>query len=299
MKRRLFIGSSTEGLKIAERIRDIISQETNEWLECTIWNDGTVFTGQRSFFDHLVKAAYRFDYGIFVATADDLALIRKFFGKVPRGNVVFEMGLFLGSLGMMRAFLLVEKVCKLPSDFNGISLSRFSGKSVSSKSLAPILKQINDTRDSFALSVIPSAALALGYFDNFLLPLCKSRTHEQCRVTILIPSNLEDIKAQSDTYKKFHPSNEISVFNDNQRPIVNQEIADVTHYWDFPTTLSTLNKLIRKVIHSREIGPDPEVKEWIEYELRNFKGTLEVLINDNPVSKGKVSIIWWSDTGIG
>jgi hypothetical protein len=293
MKRKLFIGSSKEGLKIAKRVRDIISQETYEWLECTIWNDDTVFTGQRSFFDNLLKAAHRFDYGIFVATADDLAIIRKFFGKIPRGNVVFEMGLFLGSLGMMRAFLLVEKVCKLPSDFNGISLSRFSSKSVNSKSLAPILKQINDTRNSYALRVIPSAALALGYFDNFLLPLCKSWGDEVCQITILLPSNLEDIKAQSDIYKQTHPSKEISVFNDNQRPVVNQEIADTTHYWDFPTTLSTLNKLIKKVVHSTEIGTNPEISDWVEYELRNFSGSLEVLILENVVTKGKVTIEWW------
>lgn len=295
MKRRLFVGSSREGLKIAKQVQVLLKQELDGWLEISLWNDGSIFNSQKSFLDCLVKASQRFDYGIFIATADDIALIRKFWKRIPRDNVVFEMGLFVGSLGLKRAFLLVDERCKLPSDFTGISVSRFTSKRVNRENFKTILSELNETKDTYALRVIPSAALALGYYENFIVPFCKSRKLDNFELKILITHDLNHIQHQSLEYKRLNPSSEISVYQDNTRPIVFQEIENQSKYWDFPTTLLTLDKLIRKVVPSNEIGTSPEIKEWINYELRNFKGSLEVLIKENTLSRNKVIVEWYQN----
>lgn len=290
MKRRLFIGSSYEGLKIANKVKDIIQMKCGDWIECTIWNEGKVFSYNKSFLDSLVIASRTYDYGILIATADDMALIRKVFLKIPRDNVVFEMGLFLGSLGLTRAFLLADINSKLPSDYNGITIPKFSIKKFNENSIDGIIKSLNSTRHTFSLKTIPSSALALGYFDNFILPFAKNRIGDNFYLRILLPSNLDDIKSQIELFKHKNPSNEISVFNDGSRPIINRFKKDELQYWDIPTTLSTLNKLIGLVIHSTEIGVNPEKKEFIEYEIRNFHVSLEVLISENDITKDKVAV---------
>lgn len=292
MKRKLFIGSSSEGAEIALQVKDLINKACGDWLECVIWNEGKVFSYNKSFLDSLVNASRRFDYGILVATADDLALIRKLFLKIPRDNVVFEMGLFLGSLGLTRAFLFADKKSKLPSDYNGITIPKFSSKKIEQKDIDGIIAQLNSTKKSFALKSVPSAALALGYFDNFIVPFAKNRMNENFSLKVLLPSFLDEIKTQIDSYKISNPSEEISVFNDGSRPIINRLKNDNLKYWDIPTTLSTLNKLIGLVVHSTEIGANPEKKEWVEYEVRNFKGSLEVLISETPFCKDKVFVDW-------
>jgi hypothetical protein len=62
------------------------------------------------------------------------------------------------------------------------------------------------------------------------------------------------------------------------------------NYWDIPTTLQTLNNLINLIIPSNEIGLSKEKLDWIENEIRNFKGTLEMLIENCPACDGKVYV---------
>ena len=62
------------------------------------------------------------------------------------------------------------------------------------------------------------------------------------------------------------------------------------NYWDIPTTLSTLDKLINIVAPSKEIGIEKDKQEWIEHEIRNFKGTLEILISQNDATKKNVIV---------
>ena len=292
MKRKLFIGSSKEGLFYAKQVKELITKECGDWLECEVWNEGGIFTLNKSTLENLVKASRRFDYGILVATNDDLALIKLKARTIPRDNVIFEMGLFLGSLGLTRAFLLTQEKCKLPSDYNGITTVRLPKKKSLSINIKSLIKQLNETKDTYSLKTIPSTALGVGYFDNFVLPYCKNINQKGSKLNILIPKQIEDVRSLSTNYESDHPSVGISVFGDGQRPVAKQLINDILMYWDIPTTLSTLFKMINLVNPNEEIGLSPEKKDWIEYELRNFKGTLEVLIKDNLVCKDKIKIEW-------
>jgi hypothetical protein len=316
MKRKLFIGSSKEGLSYANQLKDTITNECGDWLECVVWDEGGIFMLNKSTFENLVKASRRFDYGILIATNDDLAEIRKVDYTVPRDNVIFEMGLFLGSLGLTRAFLATQD-CKLPSDYNGITTLRLPNDT-SIIDTSSLILQLESTKETFSLKTIPSTALAVGYFDNFIKPFCvKQITSDKpkalkdksldnfiklfCKKStnsgllhVLIPKQVDDIKSLIDYHENKNPSKNISMFGDNQRPFVKVLRSDASYYWDIPSTLSTLNKMINMVIPDSEIGMSTEKKDWIEYELRNFKGTLEVLIKDNLVCKDKVDIEWYN-----
>ena len=61
MKARIFIGSSTEGLPVAQRIKEYFEPE----YDCYIWNDG-IFKYNEGFLETLIKSASLFDFGFMV-----------------------------------------------------------------------------------------------------------------------------------------------------------------------------------------------------------------------------------------
>lgn len=294
--RKLFIGSSSEGLPFARHLKQILDKQLSDFLECTIWADGKVFTSNKSTLESLMVAVRKFDYGVLVATKDDIVTIRQKEHFIPRDNVMFEMGMFLGSLGLTRAFLMVEKESKLPTDYNGVTVSYFEREVDGSlaASIADIISVIEVSSKSFNLRPVPSAALALSYFDNFVQPLAKKMLNDDVDFTlkILLPQNISDIDTTRIAYRRTHPSDEASVYEKGSRPIVFKLKDEENAYWDIPTTLSTLNKLIDMVSPSKEIGEDPEKQDWIAHELRQFKGTVEVLINRCDACLGNVSLLY-------
>lgn len=295
IKRKLFIGSSNEGKNIAERVKGIINKKF-DWLEAVMWSDddSKVFQLNSGTLDSLVKASRKFDYGILIATNDDTTNSRGKEQKSPRDNVIFEMGLFLGSLGFSRAFLLIEKNGKLLSDFNGVTIPRFENNSKSiKKAIDSICEDILKTKNSFNLKPVPSTALAIGYFDNFVNKLAKKKLedNENFKLKILVPENLTDnIYSKINLFKNNNPSKKISIYEKDSRPVVYKFITQKKTFWDIPTTLTTLKKTIDSISLSKEIGEDLEKDEWIKKELLNFGDTLTFLIKKESATKEKVII---------
>jgi hypothetical protein len=294
MKRKLFIGSSSEGLSIAKQLKEKISTECGEWIETEIWNEGGVFSLNKNALDSLLKASRKFDYGILVATNDDIVKSRGVEKVAPRDNVMLEMGMFLGSLGLTRAFLMVEESGKLPTDYNGVTVPFFQKDIAGSleKAIDKVIEAFNTTKSSYNLKPVPSAALALGYFDNFIQPLAKKRLEQNIsfKLEILLPKNLNDIHIEKLTYKNANPSKEVSVYGDGSRPLVFEHENKKNEFWDFPTTLSTLSKLMDILLPNNEIGINKEKQDWIEHELRSFSGTIKVLVEQCAACRNKVTI---------
>jgi hypothetical protein len=293
MKRRLFIGSSKEGLKIAQLVKEQIIKQLSDFIIPELWQDGDIFTMNKSALDSLIRASRRFDYGILVATKDDKLLSRWKGHSVPRDNVIFEMGMFLGSLGLTRAFLLVEENAKLPTDYNGITRAVFSKRKKNlEKKIAEIIEVIKKTKQSYNLRPMPSAALALGHFDNFIERVAKEKLNSEPKstMTILIPNDISDIPFVIKKYKLDYPSKEIQIYETEKRPSVFKYIDDENRYWDIPTNLSTIYRLINLVHPPTEIGVDVELREWLAHEVRNYKGTLEALIDLSPACRGNVTV---------
>ena len=118
----VFIGSSSEGLKIAKNLQVLLDRS----CEVTIWSQG-VFGLSQGTLESLVLALDDFDFAVLVLTPDDMVTSREATGSVPRDNVLFELGLFMGGLGRNRTFILYDRSedLKLPSDLAGVTPATF------------------------------------------------------------------------------------------------------------------------------------------------------------------------------
>ncbi len=280
MKRKIFIGSSSEGLKIAQAIKKKIEDECGDWLQCDIWNEGEVFKVNSGTLDSLIRASRRYDYGILVATADDKSIKRKIIHKSMRDNVLFEMGLFLGSLGLDRAFLFANTKISIPSDFNGVTLIRYHKKSDIKPKVSELVDHLTKTKNSYPLKPLPSSALALGYYENYVVHLARKLSEESpdWKLYIIVPTETHRLLDRIKRYKEETNSNQVF----HERPFTHQYPNDLREYWDIPTTLLTLDKLVDFLNPVRGIGIDNENLEWKKQEIRNFTGTLQALINKDP-----------------
>ncbi len=118
----LFIGSSSEGLKVAEYLQVALEG----YCEATIWRQG-VFDLSQGILEGLVAACKQFDFAALVLTPDDMVTKRGSRNRAARDNVLFELGLFMGSLGRERTFIVYcrdEKI-DLPSDLAGVTAATF------------------------------------------------------------------------------------------------------------------------------------------------------------------------------
>src|SRR5262249_46203633 len=115
---------------------------------------------------------------------DDFTKSRGVETKSPRDNLIFELGLFMGALGRRRAFPIVapgkNTAVKLPSDLlgnNAVFLPKGFAKKATPAALRAALGQLLDTlkarSQESSLQQLPSTALAIGYFQNFVLPVCR------------------------------------------------------------------------------------------------------------------------------
>ena len=119
MRPAIFIGSSTEGLKVAYAVHESLQ----DIAEVTVWNQG-IFGLSEYFYESIVKELDTTDFGIFILTPDDIAKIRGTEVITTRDNVLFELGLFLGRLGRNRCFFIIPYGVPdfhLPTDLLGIT----------------------------------------------------------------------------------------------------------------------------------------------------------------------------------
>jgi predicted nucleotide-binding protein len=140
-KPRIFIGSSSEGIEIAR----VIQSELHRDFSVEIWNQNTVFGLGTATIEALETAVESYDFGIFVFTPDDEIIMRDAQHKVPRDNVIFELGLFIGKLGRFKAFAVQPQNSdiQLPSDLKGMSIASYDPESINiDAALGPACRQI-------------------------------------------------------------------------------------------------------------------------------------------------------------
>lgn len=122
MRPKIFIGSSTEGLKFAKTLQQLLDHQ----CEVTIWSQG-IFGLSQGPLESLVLAIEKFDFAILLLTPDDMVMSRDETRQSPRDNVLFELGLFVGGLGRNRTYIVYDrtKQIKLPSDLAGVTAATF------------------------------------------------------------------------------------------------------------------------------------------------------------------------------
>jgi hypothetical protein len=147
MKPKIFIGSSTKGLIVAEAIQKELSYEA----EAKIWSQGTFRTPNVPIED-LMNALKEFDFAVFVLLPEDPLNIRERETLAVRDNVLFELGMFLGKLGRQRNFFVTPRKkgepkpeLHLPSDLSGITPATYEPSGDPRSSIGPALYELKQS----------------------------------------------------------------------------------------------------------------------------------------------------------
>jgi hypothetical protein len=122
-KPSMFVGSSSEGRSVAQQLQRGLAHVA----KCRLWTQG-VFELSESTLSSLLEATRSADFAVLILTADDLLTKRGQHTRVPRDNVLLELGLFMGAIGHQRTFIVHNRADKieLPSDLAGITAATYS-----------------------------------------------------------------------------------------------------------------------------------------------------------------------------
>lgn len=120
----IFLGSSTESRSIVEAIE---AEFECDDMVLRPWSRPGIFEASSFPIETLENEVSTADFAVLVVSPEDKVLSRKQLSPAPRDNVVFELGLFMGSLTRKRTFLLQPRGMKLkiPSDLMGLTTLRY------------------------------------------------------------------------------------------------------------------------------------------------------------------------------
>jgi hypothetical protein len=112
----IFIGSSQEQKHIAEQIATrlaVAGFTPHSWWNCFPPGSYTL--------ESLTNVAKSVDGAVWICPGEDHLWYRDEHVRIPRDNLLFEMGLFMAHVGRQRSLLLVDDKTKLPSDLAGLT----------------------------------------------------------------------------------------------------------------------------------------------------------------------------------
>lgn len=298
-KKRIFIGSSSEELKLAQSAKTILERD----FEVTLWNDNvwdtSVFKINNNFLNDLLRASLQFDFGLLIGSTDDLVEYRGDIVLQPRDNVLFELGLFIGRLGLSKCAFVIDKELKVLSDISGISLARYEKNDVASfvNAISQVSELFRNQIDS-DINFFPSSTLASGYFENLLFPTCKyiiekdgfeydGIKYNDCKIKVIIPIRLNsDVNLQFAQLKRGYQTKNVS-FEYAGRPrniSLDTEIKDnKLIFIDFPTTLSGINYAISNLLPNDFNSMSADYDAIINREIERFIYTLKQLALRNGI----------------
>ena len=150
MRPKIFIGSSTENLKTAYAIQEHLEFDS----EPTVWTDD-IFKLSDYALNSLIDKLQNFDFGVFIFSPDDTAIIRKQERQIVRDNIIFELGLFIGHLGKERSFIVCPRSVDdfhLPTDLLGINPANYDSQREDIKAaLGPACNKIRNSMKELGL----------------------------------------------------------------------------------------------------------------------------------------------------
>lgn len=295
-KKKIFIGSSTEELDLAKAAKAILEFEKD--FEVTIWNEDVwekaVFKLNNNYLNDLIRATLQFDFGILIGTKDDKVEVRGQEELQPRDNILFELGLFIGRLGLNNCAFLIDKEIKILSDIKGISLARFDRQKMETFTGAiGLIKTAFKNQSDSGINFFPSSTLAAVYFENFVKPTClhiiqnngitddDGKKYSDCTIKVIIPKRLTpDVNSQFQTIKNKFNTRKLS-FEYLGRPrnieieaIITDEKVIVI---DFPTVLAGINYAISNLLPNDFNAMSEDYESILNREFDRFVYTLNKL----------------------
>jgi len=309
MKPSIFIGSSSEALALAKAIKGVLKND----FHVEIWNERLFELGEDTL-NNFLRFIQCYDFALLVLTGDDFAKIRGKRVKSPRDNVVFELGLFMGALGRRRAFPIVSptqrKGVETPSDLLGntaVYLSKGYTKNpmhVALKNeLVKLIATLKERSQESNLQHLPSTALAIGYFKNFVLPVCKELakrktvsiggkkidiSRDNFDFTVVLPKSLSDASVEG--AQKFCKAHKVAEYKlktgaRNYPFYVSTSVkAGRLVFYDYPTTLRASHECVRLALAGPYMGFGKHHLILDGREIRNFERTLAILLATDPAA---------------
>lgn len=138
---KIFIGSSGKALKIAEGVQSKLTSLLPEY-HIEVWSQN-VFILSRTFIETLMKASREeYNFAIFVFAPDDIQLIGEDYFFNIRSNVIFEYGLFTGTLNRDRVFALSPSDIKnflIPSDILGVTIAQYEYNLIKTENILEVV----------------------------------------------------------------------------------------------------------------------------------------------------------------
>jgi Predicted nucleotide-binding protein containing TIR-like domain len=305
MKPSVFVGSSSEALEFARSVK----HELAKHFQADVWDEGIFQLGE-STLDEMLRFIQSYDFAVLVLNEDDVTKSRKVTSGSPRDNVIFELGLFMGALGRRRAFSIIrcsgDGSPKIPSDLLG-NTSVYLGKDFPEKpteteleeALKILVKTIQARSEESILQLLPSTGLAIGYFNNFVLPVCqelanrKSLTIGDIEVdiskdnfdfTVVLPKSLSDASVQG--AKRFVKSRGIDGFalETSGRPYHFYVSGALEQgrvvFYDYPTTLGASHEAVQIALAGPFLSSGKGRHAILDAkEISNFARTLDILLS--------------------
>lgn len=294
MKKRIFIGSSNEELGTAKIVKSLLDND----FEVVIWNESvwnkSVFKINNNFLSDLLTATLKFDFGILIGTPDDKLEYRGVEKLSARDNVLFELGLFTGRLGLEKCAFLIEESVKVPSDLGGITLAMYNKNTLSDK--VEIIKQMFLNASNSELNFFPSSTLAYAYYENFVKYVCEhyvknngfifdDKTYSDCKFKIIVPYKLPDDLNLAFTKIQNDIGVEKISFSADGRPrnvFVDVKVVDgKLILLDFPTTLTGIDYAISNHLPKDYQNQTNDYNLIIQREINKFIQTLNKILLKN------------------
>jgi hypothetical protein len=138
-KLRVFVASSAEQIAAVDEIATTINKSRQ--LYAQPWKE-KVFEFSKTYIESLEQELDQADFAIAVLTGQDITNVRGKQVNLPRDNVIFELGLFIGRLGRERCFFFVDadSGTTIASDLSGVQPVKFRQPTAGSTDTRTALK---------------------------------------------------------------------------------------------------------------------------------------------------------------
>lgn len=325
-KPTLFMGSSKESKWIMHEMQGILSK----YCVVKSW-DIDVFQPGDFALESLHREVLLSDFALLIIYPDDVIIKRDESAYTARDNVLFELGLFMGVFGRHRTFCLLvsdksrgeSKEVLIPSDLKGLTtfpltiLDNGTRFEPDLKILCNSLKdRIREEIGSIDFTLLPSTSLAIGYFNNFVSPVCAGLVRRPPRLEIggklidfsrgnfilyiVLPDKGADVGPTGFyNFIRDHNLQKIEIPSEFARarsfPFYIDSLPEAGRIalYDYPTTLSAswdAIKLISERFHILK-----EEREKLEYrEIKNFEQTIRELLGNRDAAdfRNNISIVY-------
>ena len=306
MQPKILIFSAEEGKPIANALKGVLKSD----VEVIVWDDTLLSENPKGYIDAMLLSIPEFSFAIIVLTPVDSHIKRQSLGVAAREDLIFEIGVSLGLLGSARILVAGDTLTGNMAALKGIKTFVFDTTSSDENYFDNIHTACSQIRDYIKqqerrqeLKLLPSFALAVGYFQNFILRICKPLNYADkiriniegkdvsvedpsFRLTILVPSYSEFLNSDNlrifEKEQKFH---KVTLFVETET-FSNIKVKDTSfllgnkdiHLYDIPNNLTTSGLAINFYLQRKSDATPDQQSLLLKSEVDYFRQTLLYLL---------------------